>query len=318
MAISNWCVTIQLGHCLDKIDEKHGDSDALEEAGVRYLMDLKLVHGNVQYSCWQVERGAGSDTGAGRVHVQGYVELKRGRNLEWCKQQIHDGHWKQRFGTQAQAIAYCKKDDTRVEGGGPHEYGEPKAQGKRNDLVKVAEMVKSGASFEAILDECPNEALKYTGNIQKVQFMVQKNRTEAPYVAWYHGVTGTGKTTKIFETHGYDKVYIKDNSKWWDGYDQNKHEAILFDEFNWMEWKHEEILKILDKFPYQGQTKGGFVKINSPFIYFTSNYDPLTNCMPTWLTPAVKRRVHAWVEKTVVKLEHAAVQGLTRETAIEL
>lgn len=322
MAGANWCGTIQIGHIKDSLDTKYDDPQSIEEAGVRYLMDLKLIHGNVQYSCWQVERGNGGGDGDGRVHVQAYVELKRGRNLEWLCQQLCNGHWKPRRGPQEAAIAYCKKDDTRVEGGGPHEYGEPKAQGRRNDLRAVAECIENGLSFEDILERYPEEALKYTNNITTCMAMKQKVRTEMPYVKWIWGRTGIGKTASIYDMHGYEHVYTKrkdtKSDYWWDGYDQNKHQAILIDDINPDNWTKTELLNLLDRYPYRGQCKGlrGGVQINSPFIYITSSFNPLS--LPDNIMNDEMRRRIACIEHKEIAVKREVPSGLTRDDPIDI
>ena len=49
------------------------------------------------------------------------------------------------------ALAYCKKDDTRVDG--PWEYGTAPAQGKRNDLLAVKAALDDGASLSTIAQD---------------------------------------------------------------------------------------------------------------------------------------------------------------------
>lgn len=58
---------------------------------------------------------------------------------------------------------------------------------------------------------------------------------------------------------------------WWDGYEQQ--EAIIIDDFDG-KWPYRDLLRLLDRYPYQGQYKGGYVKINSPYIYITCEYSP--------------------------------------------
>lgn len=78
------------------------------------------------------------------------------------------------------------------------------------------------------------------------------------------------KTRGPVEKHA--SHYIKDNNKWWDGYKQE--EAIIIDDYEANEWSYRDLLRLLDRYKYQGQTKGGYVKINSPFIYICSEFSP--------------------------------------------
>lgn len=87
---------------------------------------------NVKTLVYQFESGS-----AGTKHVQGYVELKFRRTLSGVKSLLgaDSVHFEPRRGTRKQAIQYCMKEDTRVEGTTPFVYGDVEsAQGKRTDL----------------------------------------------------------------------------------------------------------------------------------------------------------------------------------------
>lgn len=73
----------------------------------------------------------------GRRHIQGYIEFPSGRRLETLirKTQSHGIHWEVCRGSQADNIRYCKKE------GKWEESGEPKEQGKRNDLTEAQEIL---------------------------------------------------------------------------------------------------------------------------------------------------------------------------------
>lgn len=73
---------------------------------------------------WQLECGD-----EGTMHYQGYIECsgKRSYAAIQAVPGFEGCHLEVRRGTQAQAIAYCEKnDDTRVDG--PWRHGEPKQQ----------------------------------------------------------------------------------------------------------------------------------------------------------------------------------------------
>ena len=63
-----------------------------------------------------------------RTHYQGYAEFSQQMTLKKLQEWLPSVHFEKRFGNQAQAIAYCTKEDTRVDG--PWEYGErPREEG---------------------------------------------------------------------------------------------------------------------------------------------------------------------------------------------
>lgn len=60
---------------------------------------------------------------------------------------------------------------------------------------------------------------------------------------------------------------------WFDGYDPNYHQTVLFDDFyGGLKWT--ELMQIMDRYGHQVHTKGGFVNFKPRFIIFTSNKEP--------------------------------------------
>lgn len=78
-----------------------------------------------------------------------------------------------------------------------------------------------------------------------------------------------GKTKHVYDEH--DDIYVKDETQWWDGYTGN--DVILFDDFRG-QIPFNVMLRILDRYPYQGQVKGGYTHINSEHIFITSCKKP--------------------------------------------
>lgn len=130
-------------------------------------------------------------------------------------------------------------------------------------------MVKEKKTIVEIADECPREVIKYNRGITALIGYGQKPRTGPPNITWIWGKTGVGKTRWAFDEH--QSVYVKDGTMWWDGYMQQ--EAIVIDDFDG-KWPVRDLLRLLDRYPYQGQVKGGYVQINSPYIYITSDRKP--------------------------------------------
>lgn len=218
----------------------------------------------IEYEIYQIEVCPES----GRRHKQGYVELKEAKPLTWMKNNISKtAHLEPRMGSQDEAINYCSKIDTRFQG--PFERGVKKVQGKRNDLVEIQRKLKEKVSIKVIADEHFGTYIRYYRGVHTYQQLQSEHRTTKPQVFWRWGLTGTGKTRYCIEKHPLH--YMKDGTKWWDGYDQQ--EAIIIDDFDGA-WPFRDLLRLLDFNAYQGQTKGGYVKVNSPFIYITCEYAP--------------------------------------------
>lgn len=198
----------------------------------------------------------------GTPHLQGYLELENGKTLETMKKVHPRIHWEKRWGKAAAAAEYCKKD------GDYEEHGQQSAQGHRSDLSEVLGALSHiglGASAEAY----PEAYVRYHRGLESFQRLQMKHRTEMPQVVWLWGKSGSGKTWEA--VHASESVFMKDGTKWWDGYEQQ--EVIVIDDFDGS-WPFRDLLRLLDRYPYQGQTKGGYVKINSPKIYITCDKPP--------------------------------------------
>jgi len=206
----------------------------------------------------------GREIGAGGTnHLQGYVELKERLRLSAVKSHIcARAHIEPRRGTPQEASDYCKKD------GDFFERGELLQQGRRSDLEDVAKAVLS-KSFKP--QDFPVCYIKFSKGIDALTCSLLTDRIDPPKVFWRWGLAGVGKTRYVFDTHGTDNIYVKDSSMWWNGYTQQQ--VILIDDFCG-KWPFRDLLRLLDRYPYQGQYKGGYVKINSPYIYITCEFPP--------------------------------------------
>jgi len=70
---------------------------------------------------------------------------------------------------------------------------------------------------------------------------------------------------------GQENIYSKDNTPWWDGYRQQQ--VIMIDDFE-DDIPYRTLLKMIDRYQYQGQIKGGYVHINSPQMVITCEFPP--------------------------------------------
>lgn len=242
--------------------------------------DIKAINAwECKYLIYGRETGEG-----GTKHLQGYVEWKRPKEWQTLKNLCSRIHWETRKGTQQQAIDYCKKGtQTHAEwaeagAAGPnfgkgaeiYEGGTKAAPGRRTDLQEVAEMALKKTPIAEIAANHPTQYLLYSKGIEKLIESQYKPREAAPYVEWRWGPAGRGKSEEPALRHK-DSYYIKDATMWWPNYSQQ--EAIIIDDFDG-KWPFRDLLRLLDQYPYQGQTKGGYVHINSPYIYITCEFPP--------------------------------------------
>lgn len=204
----------------------------------------------------------------GRKHLQGYIEFPRSNKFSTIKKKLgQTAHIEARRGTSIQAADYCKKDGDFLE------YGKISEQGKRNDLLNFYEGIIDGKTVEEITLSDESHIItfiRFNKALKNLESIVNQNaKRTAPTVVWIHGPGGVGKTRFVHdfcELYNLD-IYIKDPiNKWWDGY--NKQPVILIDDID-INYEYRALLRLLDRYKYQPETKGGQVSINSPFIFIT-------------------------------------------------
>lgn len=226
---------------------------------------MRLITGkeDSRYLVYQLERGD-----SGTPHFQGFLYFYNGIKLRTVNKHMPRASFMKPECIKA-CILYCKKERSRIEG--PFEFGKMPEQGRRTDLETIAQKYLT-LNVVDFIKESPVEYVKYHRGLQALKQATFKHRDHntPPIVKWYYGPAGSNKTRTPFDRH-IDSVYIKDGTQWWDGYEQQ--EAIIIDDFDG-KWPYRDLLRLLDRYPYQGQNKGGYVKINSPFIYITCEHPP--------------------------------------------
>ncbi|AXH77239.1 MAG: putative viral replication protein [Circoviridae sp.] len=231
----------------------------------------------VRYLCYGFE-GAQSTP-----HIQGFISFNGRKRLPFVKELVGTrGHYEIARGTPAQNRAYCSK-----EGGEFFEYGElPNGQGSRTDLAELQQCVESGASSKEIAQSFFSQFIRYHRGIEKAIHYRCEPREWKTEVRVYWGLTGTGKTSRVFTECGDDAPYPHPGGGWFDGYHGQRN--ALFDDFGGSEFKLSYLLKLLDRYPMLVPVKGGFVQWVPRVIYITSNKSP-----DEWYANADSRHVDA-------------------------
>ena len=274
----NWCFTIN----------NWTQSDVF---AVDMLMKQKATYG-----CYSEEFSVeiNKDTGKPTPHLQCFVHLGNALSFAYMKKALIRSHLVVANGTPQENRIYCGGEDyvkdgkIKLKNETFKEYGVlPEGQGKRTDLKEIAQLIRSHEiTIEDIMIEYPDMYLRYSRSFEKMFSAFQTPRQEAPKVYWRWGLAGVGKTRYVVDTYGQENIYIKDNTQWWDGY--NNQETILIDDFD-NSIPFRTLLRILDRYAYQGQVKGGYVHINSPNIYITCEFQPNTYWTGNELAQVLRR-----------------------------
>lgn len=238
-----------------------------------------------------------------RKHIQGYIEFNSpvagGQKSKWVSEWIPGAHVepKTTFSTREEAEHYCRKPcsaecsqkhcvEARKKNNGridwqntqPTEIGTQEdtadkkkriTQGSRTDIAKAIQQIKDGVTVADIIEEQPTltyhvRALERTHNIIKFK---PKHRDVKVILLW-----GQSRTGKSYTARQQDHpIFNKSDGDWWDGYNGEK--TIILDDY-YGTLKYQELLKVLDPYPYQVPVKGGFLWAQYETIYITSNTSP--------------------------------------------
>lgn len=222
---------------------------------------------NLAYCVYQKERGE-----SGTEHLQGYIELSKQVTFRKLAN-LFPWHIEKRRGSQAQAIDYCQKEDTRLEG--PWIIGEPKNQGARTDIESAYEAIRLGKRKREVAEEFTVVDCKYHRGLDRYRSLVEKderNEQRDVQVEVYCGRAGSGKSRKAYEENeDLYKIVFDGKAIWFDGYEGEK--CLLIDEFyGQMPWNF--LLQILDRYPLRLPIKGGFTYANWTKVIITSNKSP--------------------------------------------
>lgn len=228
---------------------------------------------NVRYIVFQSERGEGTDGSLGTLHYQGYVEFTASKRLGGAKSSLGSTrmHLEPRRGTQAEAIAYAKKEETRVVG----LSGEAgtRARSRKDSLENVVEAFDEGTPITDVLQQHPIQALLHRQKIIEFGLHKKGRRDWKMEVEIFVGPTSTGKSysARMENPEAYHAPWKMGQRWWWPNY-QGEHTVIL-DEFR-HQIKLDKLLKLLDYRPFHLEAKGVNFQFVSKKIVITTNIDP--------------------------------------------
>lgn len=207
----------------------------------------------------------GKETGdSGTPHLQGFVRFKNQKTFSSMKKLLPRAHIESCF-SEVGSIQYCKK------GGDFFELGQKTEPGKRNDLEQVKQAYKAGKTLGEIVDAA--ESFQAIQLAQKLAPYFEPKRSWKTEVKWFFGPSGTGKTRLAYEILGQD-VYEIDGAKmkWWDGYCGQSN--VIIDDIRQDGIEFASLIKLIDRYPYRVEFKGGSCQFLAKRIIITCPVHP--------------------------------------------
>lgn len=252
--------------------------------------NLNFDFGSLKNVTWGI---AGKETcpKTGRLHLQGAVRFKNPRS--------HGGLMKE-LKCYAMPMTkpilanerYCSKDCELV-----WDFGCKPSQGKRNDLVSLVDLAKSGCSDKDLIEDNPVQYCYHYRALDKIRDVYELKRDWITIVILLIGESGTGKTRRAMEDGA---VPLEFDGKFIGGY--NGEDVVLFDDIDQDTFygRRKFFLTITDRYPMRIRILGGYRNWKPRKIYFTQNREQYDDMAPFWSDPAVKRRI--------TKVEHMSVE----------
>lgn len=252
----NWCFTLN-----NPTEEERQSFRNFEVAG--------LPRG-LAFLVYQEERGHAEET----AHFQGYLETSVSHKIGWLKNNFNGrAHYEPRMGTQAQAIAYCTKEDSRVPDGMRGSFGEPRGETSQEAKQKRIDTLDGIRKGTIRLRDVDSETLLNSGFLQAAKHILSTKlgpRREVEVITIVGG-TGIGKSYACYSFCGDDLITYQRNG-WFGGAD-TQGSNLLFDEFTG-DLPFSDFLKYLDGYPMQLPIKGSFYPAHYTRVFITSNVMP--------------------------------------------
>ncbi len=233
----------------------------------------------------------------GTLHWQLYVEFKSPVRIGTVKRVFPRCHAEKRRGTRGDAIKYCTKDESRVNG--PFYFGissgsaEIIISGRSTScagakLLEAKAMIDNGSSEKEVADEHFDLWVRYYKAFERYRCISTGQRDHAMSVIVVQGPTGTGKSRWALEQFG--GAYWKQRSNWWCGY--SGEETVVLDEFyGWLPF--DLLLRLCDRYPLLVESKGGQLQMVAKTIIITSNKIPSRWYSNVYFASLI-RRVSKW------------------------
>lgn len=268
----------------------------------------------------------------GQPHIQGYVEYFTNKRLVSLRSSaLWDGEivrFLNAKGTGQENVVYCSKKDDRPPVYKDNEInvfriGEIRNVGKgaRSDILGVKKAIDAGAQSVDIWrnDQLFEPMLKYHKGFMVYENIVRQTQAKVSgerevEVIVYWGPPGTGKSfmahRELEAIEKPDNFFVvpmpKGSGLYFDGY--MGQENVLIDEMRGSRMPHQDLLRLLDRYPTTVPIHGGLVDWRPKKIILTSNHHPFDwyrtlnlNDPPAFTAwRALERRLTSVVHKTEV------------------
>ncbi len=203
-------------------------------------------------------------------HLQGYCEFVVRCRKHGAKLLLgHGTHVEARNGTAEQAARYCRKE------GDFEEFGRMlfPSGGTRTDLNTIRRRIEEGFGEVEIASEYFPQWVVYRRSFAAYRNLLSTRGIRRDLrVHVIYGRPGTGKTRLAYEFEPGLYACVSPSLQWFDGYVGQR--VCLIDDFRGGEVSASFLLRLLDIYPLEVPTKGGFCRWIPERIFITTNESP--------------------------------------------
>lgn len=250
----------------------------------------RFMEQNCEYACYGKEQGV-----QGTPHLQIYMRFAKKCRGSFIKRALPKIHFEVCKGTELQNIQYCSKENKAFEIGEPrNEVWKERAKVARTREIIDAYMTMDYLRFR---EKYPWEALNMKKKLE--EWRIDTLMVKEPWPGelkdknfWVWGPPGTGKSRWARSQCDPTMIYLKAANKWWNGYIDNKHKLVLFEDFP----KDAKFLGALmkvwaDRYTFTAEIKGGaiFIEPSNWALIVTANYS-IQECFEPTDVEALRRR----------------------------
>lgn len=230
----------------------------------------------------------------GTPHIQGYLRSNARIYYRTLRSKI-DCYWTEAKGSEEQNINYCTKENNNV-----FKWGTPVTKSAINRLTRDEKIRNMRKDVLEITWDQFEEKYPYESTFQQqtwLKYKYEHKQDDGIWSGelrdkniWIYGPPGTGKSSWAWKQS--DKIYVKLQNKWWDGFHFKEYDLVLIEDFaNDKQMLAPYIKQWADRYKFVAEIKNGVIWINPKQfrMIITSNYS-IEQCFGPEDAAAIKRR----------------------------